>query len=78
MALITGLKVALPLLLTGLVVGVAVSLFQAVTMIQEMTLVFVPKILAVSIVLILFFPWMIEMMTDFTSKIIGNMPSYVR
>jgi len=78
MALITGLKVALPMLLTGLAVGITVSLFQAVTMIQEMTLVFVPKILAVSIVLILFFPWMIEMLTDFTTQIIGNMPSYVR
>ena len=77
-----GLKMALliaaPMLGFGLVVGVAVSVFQAVTSIQELTLTFIPKILAVMLSILIFFPWMIELMISYTAKIIINIPMYVQ
>jgi flagellar biosynthetic protein FliQ len=77
-----GLKMALliagPMLGFGLVVGVTVSIFQAVTSIQEMTLTFIPKILAVMLSILIFFPWMIEMMLSYTAHIIINIPNYIR
>ena len=57
-ALLLALKVGMPLLLAGLLVGLVVSIFQAVTQIQEMTLVFVPKILAIFVVMLLALPFM--------------------
>ncbi len=72
------LLIAGPMLGFGLVVGVAVSIFQAVTSIQEMTLTFIPKILAVMISILIFFPWMIEMMLSYTAKIIINIPMYIK
>lgn len=72
------LLVSAPVLLVGLVVGVAVSLFQAVTQIQEMTLVFVPKIVAVLITLIIVFPWMINLLVTFTHNLFANIPLYIR
>ena len=72
------LLVAAPMLIVGLVVGVLISLFQAVTQIQEMTLVFVPKIVAVLITLIAALPWMIGMMVSFTQDLFKNIPMYVR
>ena len=68
-ALTTALTVAAPLLAVALVVGLVVSLFQAMTSIQEMTLSVIPKMLAVAGLLILLAPWMIEMMTDFSSEV---------
>ena len=59
------LKLSLPVLLFGLVTGVAVSLFQAVTQIQEFTLTFVPKLLAIVTALAIFGPWMISTITQF-------------
>jgi flagellar biosynthetic protein FliQ len=64
--------VASPMLLFGLVVGVLIGIFQAVTQINEMTLVFVPKILAVSLAIIIFLPWMLNMMLSFASKIMDQ------
>lgn len=64
-ALITAVLVGGPLLLTALVVGTAVSLLQAVTQVQEMTLVFVPKILAVFAVIALAGGWMLQLVTAF-------------
>ena len=58
-----------PLLLFSLVVGLIISVFQAVTSINEATLAFAPKIVAVMIAMIIFFPWMISYMTDFTREI---------
>jgi flagellar biosynthesis protein FliQ len=72
------LLVAAPMLIVGLVVGVLISLFQAVTQIQEMTLVFVPKIVAVMITLIAALPWMIGMMVNFTQNLYMNIPNYVK
>lgn len=73
-ALETMLMMSLPVLLVSLVVGVIISLFQAVTQIQEMTLTFVPKIVATFISLLLFGAWMIERITDFTREILQNLP----
>jgi len=65
-------------LIVGLIVGVAISLFQAVTQIQEMTLVFVPKIVAVLVVLIAALPWMLSLLMTFTHNLFVNIPAYVR
>jgi flagellar biosynthesis protein FliQ len=72
------LLVSAPMLIVGLVVGVAISLFQAVTQIQEMTLVFVPKIVAVMITLVAALPWMINLLVTYTQNIFANIPSYVK
>lgn len=72
------LMVSGPILLVGMVVGLLISLFQAVTQIQEMTLSFVPKILAVFVALLVLSPWLMDVMIRFTSKIFINIPQYVR
>ncbi len=72
------LLISLPILGVGMIVGLAVSIFQAVTQIQEMTLSFVPKILAVMLALLAFFPWIMDKMTAFTEKLITNIPQYIR
>lgn len=75
-AITTLILVASPLMLIGLVVGVAISLFQALTQIQEMTLVFVPKILAIFIAMLIALPFMADVMqghmTRLASRIIGG------
>ncbi|OGS36150.1 MAG: flagellar biosynthetic protein FliQ [Elusimicrobia bacterium RIFOXYB2_FULL_49_7] len=58
-----------PLLLVGLAVGLAIGIFQAVTQIHEMTLTFIPKILAVGAVFLLMLPWMLQKFMDFTINI---------
>ena len=63
-----------PLLGTALVVGLVVSLFQAITSIQEMTLAFIPKILAIALILLFFSSWMLEMLTDFTTEVMNFIP----
>lgn len=65
------LLLAAPLLLFSLVVGLAISVFQAVTSINEATLAFAPKIVAVMVAIIIFFPWMMSYMSDFTREIYG-------
>jgi len=65
----TTLLVAAPMLIAGLIVGIAVSLFQAVTQIHEMTLTFIPKILAVVFVLILALPWIIRVLLSYTTEL---------
>jgi flagellar biosynthetic protein FliQ len=70
--------VSMPMLGLGLVVGLAISIFQAATSIQEMTLTFIPKILAVLLGLLFFSPWMLEKLTSFTERIIVNIPMYIR
>jgi flagellar biosynthetic protein FliQ len=64
-----------PLLLFALVVGLIISIFQAITQIQEMTLTFVPKILAVALALLIFLPWMINMATDFARHMFELIPT---
>ena len=68
------LKVGLPLLLSGLIVGLVVSVFQAVTQIQEQTLTFIPKILATAAVLIVAGPWMLDQMVAYTADLYELIP----
>ena len=70
--------VAMPMLGLGLIVGLTVSVFQATTSIQEMTLTFVPKILAVFFGLLYFAPWMLDKLVSFTEGILLNIPAYIR
>jgi flagellar biosynthesis protein FliQ len=71
------LLLALPGLLTGMFLGLAVSIFQATTQINEMTLSFIPKIIGVVIVIVLTMPWMLNEMTDFAKHIFNMMPAFV-
>lgn len=68
----TMLKVATPIMLVGLVVGLTIALFQALTSIQEMTLTFVPKILIVFVSLLVFLPYMLHVMRDFMESVAGR------
>jgi flagellar biosynthesis protein FliQ len=72
------LVVGAPMLIVGLLVGLAVSVFSAVTQIQEMTLTFVPKIVVVYLVLLLSLPWMIEKLTTYTINLFASIPTLVR
>ena len=67
-----------PPLLLGLVVGLAVSIFQAATQIQEMTLSFIPKIIAIFLALLFSFPWIMDKMITFTTDIFIKFPQYIR
>jgi len=66
-----------PLLILALVVGLLVSIFQATTQIQEQTLAFVPKIVAVLVGLVFFAPWMISHMVSYTADILGNLSRFI-
>jgi flagellar biosynthetic protein FliQ len=68
----TILLLSAPMLLAGLVVGLLVSIFQAATQINEQTMTFIPKIVAVFVTLLLFAPWMIKVMVSFTTQILQN------
>ncbi len=68
---------AAPILLTGMVVGLAVSLFQAVTTIHEQTLTFVPKALAIVAILVLLLPWILRTLIEFTTAVIEKIPQMV-
>ena len=72
------LTLAAPILLTALVVGLGVSLFQAVTSIHEQTLSFVPKVLGIVIVLVIALPWMLRSAIEFTTMLIEKLPQMVR
>ena len=72
------LLVSMPMLVLGLIIGVAISIFQAVTQIQEMTLTFVPKILIVLVALLFFANWMLEQLMHFTVTTINQIPYYIR
>jgi len=70
--------IASPILVFGLLAGLIVSIFQSATQINEMTLVFIPKMIAVGLAVMIFFPWMLNKMTDFTSNLITNLPMYIK
>lgn len=76
-ALLLALKVGLPLLIAGLVVGLVISIFQAVTQIQEMTLSFIPKLLAVAVVLVVGGPWMLDQIVNYTADLYHSIPEQV-
>ena len=71
------LKVGLPLLLVGLAVGLVISVFQAVTQIQEQTLTFIPKILATVAVLVVGGPWMLDQLIGYTADLWGSIPELI-
>ncbi len=72
------LELALPGLLVGMFLGLAVSIFQATTQINEMTLSFIPKIIGVIIIIILTMPWMLNEMTDFAKEVFNMIPTFVQ
>jgi flagellar biosynthetic protein FliQ len=69
---------AAPPLITALVVGLVVSIFQAVTQIQEMTLAIIPKMVAILIALIIAFPWLLETLTVYTTNVFRAIPTVLR
>ena len=72
------LMLALPSLLTGMFLGLAVSIFQATTQINEMTLSFIPKILGIITVILFTMPWMLNSITDFSVGIFNLIPNFVK
>jgi flagellar biosynthetic protein FliQ len=72
------LLVAAPMLIAGLVVGVLISIFQTATSIQDQTLTFIPKIVAVLLVLLISLPWIMQVMTDFAGRLFSQLHLYVR
>ncbi|NLJ85094.1 MAG: flagellar biosynthesis protein FliQ [Firmicutes bacterium] len=76
-ALATVLLVAGPILGLSLIVGLVVSIFQATTQIQEQTLAFVPKILTVLVATVILGPWMLRVMMEFTTRLLGNMNQFI-
>jgi flagellar biosynthetic protein FliQ len=77
LAMLTAAKLAAPVLITALVVGFGISLIQSITQIQEVTLSFVPKAVAVAIVLLISGHWMISEMVDFTHALFEKIPSLI-
>ena len=77
MMIFQAVALASPFLITAMVIGLGVSLFQAVTSIHEQTLTFVPKALGVITVLLVLLPWMIQSMMEFTTTVIQKMPEMV-
>jgi len=78
LAIETTLLVAGPMLILSLVIGLLVGAFQAMTQINEATLTFVPKIITVFLVLLIGFPWLLQVYLGFMTQLLGNIPSYVR
>ncbi|MFD2171344.1 flagellar biosynthesis protein FliQ [Tumebacillus lipolyticus] len=76
-AILTLLKMCAPLLGIGLLVGLVVSVFQATTQIQEQSLQFIPKLIAIFVAMIVFGPWMLSLILDFTRNIFGNLNSFI-
>jgi len=76
-AMETTLMVAAPLLLVALIVGLIISIFQAATQINEQTLSFIPKLVAVFVTLVLAGPWMITIMTDYMRTIFTGIPQMI-
>lgn len=76
-ALFIVMLVAAPMLGLGLIVGLMVSVFQATTSIQEQTLAFIPKIIAVFVAILIFGPWMLRIMVEYLTNILVNLPSYI-
>lgn len=72
------LKIGAPMLGFGLAVGLTVSILMSATQIQEITLTFVPKIVAVLLALLFFFPWIMRILLDFTENLYTNIPLYIR
>lgn len=77
-AVLMGIKIAAPILALGLIVGLLISILQAATQIQEMTLTFVPKIFVVAFVLLFLGKWMLHQMMMFTFNLITSLPGLIK
>ncbi len=77
-AIVVALLVCAPALLLGLITGLVVSVFQAVTQIQEPTLAFIPKIVVVALAILLFGPLMLALLTDFTTRVFTGIPQFIK
>ena len=77
-ALRVALLISAPMLLTALIVGIIISLFQSVTQIQEMTLTFSPKILATFTALVITLPWMVQTLMDYFAQLFAAIPGMLR
>jgi flagellar biosynthetic protein FliQ len=75
--IMTALLISAPMLVVALAVGLVVSIIQAVTQIQEQTLSFVPKLVAVAVTFIIALPWIIQIMVKYTSELFRSLPSMV-
>ena len=76
--ILQALTIAAPILITAMIIGLCISLFQAVTTISEQTLTFVPKALAVIGVLLILLPWIVRSLIEFTTAVIQKMPQMVQ
>ena len=76
-SIITVLMIATPVLGTALLTGILISIFQAVTSIQDQTMTFVPKIFAVALVLLFLGPWLSATMVSFATDLLGNLAMYI-
>jgi flagellar biosynthetic protein FliQ len=76
-AVYTVLKASAPMLIIALVVGLIISIFQATTQIQEQTLAFVPKIVAVLFTILIFGPWILSTLVDYTYNLLNNLYKYI-
>jgi len=74
----TMMLIAGPMLIAAMVIGIIVSVLQAITQINEATLTFIPKMVAIILVLVVMAPWMLEVMQDYSSQIFGNFAEWVR
>ena len=77
-ALKVALMISSPMLFTALTVGIIISLFQSVTQIQEMTLTFIPKILATFLALTITLPWMVQTLMDYFSQLLNSIPNILK
>ncbi len=77
-AMEVALLLSMPILIISLIAGLAVSIFQAVTQIQEMTLTFIPKIIAVAISLIFLAPWMTKLIVNYTTQLYSSIPNLIK
>lgn len=73
----TAIRVTLPVLGVVMIVGLVVSILQVVTQIQEMTLAFVPKLIAAALTLVILGPWMVAVVARFSTALIANIPNYL-
>ena len=76
-AMTLALKLGGPMLLVGLVVGLVVSLFQAVTQIQEQTLTFIPKVVGLAVLIVVLGPWMLEQLVSYTENLYNSIPMLI-
>ena len=74
----TMMLIAGPMLIAAMVIGIIVSVLQAITQINEATLTFIPKMIAIVVVLVVMAPWMMEIMQNYSTEIFGNFAAWVR